>query len=735
MFKIVLLLLLLAGVLSAHADVIHGRVVGAEAEGTVKPIAGATVTWKNTSAGAFTDSLGRFTLNRVPGADTLIARHVGYADAIYVVLPHDTTHLELSMELPEARQEIVVTGERGSLSQAAIRTEVITAKDLTRAACCSLAESFEKSPTVEVTFSDAVSGARQIQLLGLRGIYTQFLTEAVPVIRGLEVPWGLDHIPGPFMEGISVSKGAATVVTGYEAMTGLINIEYRKPLDAEAFYLNMYGNSIGRREINLSSAANVGEGWSTMTMVHGRIFDAEVDQNSDGFLDMPKFRQLNGLHRWMWFSDKLEMQALFRGLTDDYSGGQHGATFSPIKVDSSRYRIRTSIERYEGFLKLGLLELSDVFDESSLAVVVNMASQSNRSAVGLRLYDAKQTSATVRLLSAITFSPELSLASGLSFQFDDIAESIGDFNYSRVERVPGIYSEATIRPYSPLTLVIGTRLDQHNLYGSFFTPRMHVRWQLQELTTLRASAGKGYRVPVVVSENYSTFITEMPIDVTTVSKPEMSWNYGTSLTHSFLVNERVILLDAEVYHTEFITQYVPDYDTRPGSILVGYLDGGRSYSTSYMARAELSPFRGFDMGIAYRYVNVKAETGGISQIRPMLSRERVLVTLAYETFDNEWQYDATLIWNGGGRLPSTANHPTHLQRGDSFPGFFRINGQISYKFPWMDLYAGVENATNFFQDDPIMSPDQPFSKHFDASMMWGPMDPRIIYLGFRYRIQ
>jgi outer membrane receptor for ferrienterochelin and colicins len=717
---------------SAQAqDMLHGMVHIADDAGRHQPVRGAAVSWVGTPIGKYTDSTGHFTIARRPAGDTLKIYYPGYQTA-YVV-PGTQTSVMVLLE-PAVRDEVTVTGERNQISNAPQRTEVISSRDLTKAACCSLAESFEKSPTVEVSYSDAVSGARQIQLLGLRGTYTQFLTEAVPSIRGMELPWGLDHIPGPFMESVSISKGASSVTHGFEAMTGQINVEYRKPTTTEPLFVNIYGNTLGRGEINLVSGHKFNDELSMSVMAHGRLFTGEFDQNTDGFLDVPKFRQLNVLNRWEYWDDEIEVQVLGRAVVDDYAGGTFGVEFGDMRpsMDTTKYGIITSIERYEAFAKFGILNPFDGMDGSSIAFVVNGSSQSLGSVFGIREYDGSQRSMQARAIISLPFADEVKFIGGFSFAYDDVQESILDIDLDRIERVPGVFGEVTLRPIQTLTVIGGFRVDEHNLFGTFWTPRVHTKWNVTETTVLRASAGKGYRVPTMVAENISSFITSMRPVLDESLRPEVSWNYGVSGTHTFELLGRVFTLDAELYHTEFENQLLVDYDKDPSEIHFRNLNGGRSFATSAMVQLLMTPIERLDVNVAYRWVDVQATFGDTLRQRPMMPRERVLITASYATEGDEWRFDLTYAINSGGRLPSTAHMPPQHRRPDTFPGFSRLNGQITKKFGDLDIYVGIENATNFYQQDPIITPSRPYGPHFDASMAWGPTDPRMVYAGIRF---
>lgn len=723
MKRIALCLFILLYATPSWAQAVVGTVVGKNSSGGIDTLARATVQWVGTNVGVYANSQGTFSILRTSASDTLEFRMAGFI-SIRMVHPLDTVFVQME---PVVADVVTIQDERSSISSSPFKTEVISSKGLTRAACCSLAESFEKSPTVEVSYSDAVSGARQIQLLGLRGVYTQFLTEAVPAVRGMEIPYGLDHIPGPFMESVSISKGAASVTNGYEAMTGQINVEYRKPQTSDPLFVNAYANTMGRTELNVIGGGFVTDELSTLLAVHGRLYNTPVDQNGDGFLDVPLFRQGNVLNRWFFSDDKIEWQLVARAVVDDYASGQQGAGFSDAVPDSSRYAIRTTVNRYDAFAKFGVLNVIEGMEGSSIGISVLGVYHNMRSFFGVRNYDGAQRTVQSRLILALPFSEVVSIMSGLSYLHDDVRETLTTNSLARVESVPGAFAEATFHPTSNLTTIVGFRGDYHNLFGWFWTPRLHAKYSISDLTTIRASVGRGYRVATVVAENISAFINARTITLQQNYLPERSWNYGVSLTTSWELFGRTWQFDAEFYRTDFTDQIVPDFDQSPNEIIIRNM-AGASHALSAMAQILVSPVEHMNVMVAYRWIDAQQTTGGVMQLRPMVSRYRVLSTLSWNTTDDSWQVDATISYSGAGRLPVNRDGPT------SFPGFWRVNGQVTHRFDAFDVYVGVENLTDFYQQDPIVAPRDPFGKNFDASLTWGPMDPRSFYMGVRWHL-
>lgn len=717
---------------------LYGRVIGRQPGAVGVPLRGATVRWKGTPRGVVVkDPDGGFTIARTDLTDTLEIRFVSYRTAL-VTVDRNADSVVIQLDLATTTQ-IIVEAEESAITRATVKTEVITKKDLSKAACCSLAESFEKNPSVEVSFADAVTGAKQVQLLGLRGIYTQMLIEAVPLPRALEIPFGLDHVPGPFMESISIAKGSSTVTNGYESITGQINICLHNPRTSPRLYVNAYANTMQRFEMNLYGAQKITDEVSTMTMLHGRVMDEAMDQNNDGFADIPTFRQVNLVHRWMYNDDEIEWQFFIRGLQDRYVSGQsivHDAMFEQHDSTWAKpYDVVTDIGRIDGFIKFGLLNPFESMEEGSgVSLVVAGVYHDASSAFGVRSARGLQRTLHVRGVVAAPFTSDVKLVAGVSYMLDDVQENLDARSMARVEHVPGAYAELTLQPTSSLTVLAGLRADAHNLYGTRLVPRAHAKWSISDMTSVRISGGRGWRVANVVMENLGSYVNSRQVLMDPLFLPEDAWNVGASLTTSFVFAGRPFTVDAEVYSTRFTNQVYVDYDRSVRELWVTNLRG-ESFSTNVMMQMLFSPAPRVDVLVAYRWIDVQAPYSGVMQQRPLVSRSRVLTTLTYTTEGMGWQGDVTLAWNGPGRFPTTAGNMAIDTRAGSFPGWWRMNAQLTRRFDAFDVYVGIENALNEIQRDPIIGADAPYTYRFDASLAWGQLDSRMVYVGIRYTLE
>lgn len=728
---------------SAHADELRGIVRGREpGSKAAAPLGGAYVRWVSPSGeilGATrTSNDGRFSLERKSGV-RLVVGYVGFTNDTLNVAE---SAKELSVELTPAlqTQPVRVEAAATTISAAPIRTEVIRKAQLEKSACCSLAESFEKSPSVEVSFSDAATGAKQIQLLGLRGLYSQTTTDVVPLMRGLAIPFGLEYIPGPFIEGICISKGAGSVLNGYEGITGLINIDYKRPQEDVPFHLNIYGNTNGRGDLNVTTAHHVNDNWSVSAMAHARWMQTEIDQNKDGFNDMPMMKTATAVGRAMYQNDEgREFQVFGKYVTDDLmSGTTHG---SEQANSDHAFEIHTKVKRYESYAKYAVNPLLDE-PETRMGLQVAASGQTTLTHIGRRTYNAAENMLFSKLIFTTTASDVLNLAYGVSYMLNTLDETFDATvprdslqEYYRKESVPGAFAELTYKPVDELVIVAGARVDAHNLYGTFGTPRVNVKYDASENITLRASAGSGLRVANAISDNISSLVNQRQVNIQSGLQPEKAWNYGGSFTGTWNVGAIPFTVDAEFYRTVFSEQVVVDMDRSLRAVDIRNLNGGESFSNSALVHVSSTPLERLDLSLAYRLIDARTTTGGALRQRALISPHRVIATAGYATADNAWQFDATLAWNSSGRIPSTAANPDSLRFPESFPSFERISGQITRRFTGFDVYIGIENATNFIQQQAIISPRDPHADAFDASLVWGPLDQRFVYVGVRYTIE
>lgn len=618
----------------------------------------------------------------------------------------------------------------------------INKSELFKAACCNLGESFTTNPSVDVSYNDAATGARQIKLLGLAGTYVQMLTETMPNFRNSAAPYSLSYVPGSWMKSIQVSKGAASVKNGYESITGQINVQYLQPEDEKGITVNLYGSTMARFEANADGNIHLNERLSTELLLHHENEYRDHDGNDDGFADMPKVRQWNMQNRWAYLGNTYIFHGGVALLKEKRSGGQSEKhvhdTQQPL------YRIGIETDRYELYMKHAFILNKE--HGTNIALMASGTLQEMLSVYGLKHLDINDKNLYASLMYETNITPKHNISAGLSLNSDNIKETpdtdagtqnwtLATYKNRNNETTIGGYTQYTYTLGTKLTAMAGLRLDHSNRFGTFLTPRMHIKYAPNKVLSLRLSAGKGYRTVHAMSEYGYLLASGRQLNVEQNLKQEEAWNYGLSAALNIPIAEKLLKLNAEYYYTDFQNQAIVDYDSDFNKITIGNLHG-RSYSHTMQIDATYEVLRGLTMTAAYRRNIVKATYNGVRMDKPLTSRYKALLTASYKTPLGLWQFDATLQLNGGGRMPTpyaTDNYGT-LSWARSFHSYEQLNVQITRWFRHFSIYIGGENLTNFRQKNPILHAHHPYSAQFEPTMIWGPTLGAMGYVGIRINI-
>ncbi len=720
---------------------IHGKVAGKNENGGEEPLVGVNVYWEGTTVGTGSDEHGHFVIEPVRNSNKLVFSYVGYQNDTISAKPGDEllVVLDASVELGEV--EVVQRQKSTVISMLdAIKVEHVGEKELLKAACCNLSESFETNPSIDVSFTDAITGTRQIQMLGLAGPYVQMTREGIPDMRGLASVYGLSFIPGPWIESIQLNKGTGSVINGFDAVAGQINVELRKPEEAERLYLNLFANTESRLEANLNLAHRFkNRKWSTALLLHAKDNSRKLDHNHDGFMDMPVGNTYTLLNRWQFFGDDgVEFQFGVKGTTLDNQGGE--IDFRPEDALTTKaWGMNMEVQRLEGWGKIG-----KVFKNNpgrSVGLQLGGSTHKQDSYFGLNLYDARQQSfySNLAYLGTIGHGHH-EYRIGASYQFDRFREYLNDTTFRRDESVPGLYLEYTYRPSDRFTLVAGLRADDHNRYGTFVTPRLHLRYALAEQTVIRFSAGRGQRTAGILAENSGILASSRKLVFQGRDNgdpygfgPEIAWNVGINLTQKFRLDYREGAISVDFYRTDFSRQIILDLEQSPQQAVFYELDGD-SYSNSFQAQFDYEVVKRLDARLAYRWYDVKMTYQDQLLKKPLLASQRAFLNLAYET-RSQWKFDYTVNWQGKKRIPSTASNPESYRLPDYSPDFLLMNAQVSKTWKErFEIYLGMENLSDYVQSNPVLAGDQPFGPYFDSSLIWGPVFGRITYLGLRFKL-
>ncbi len=745
--KKLLYIILLFPLIGLSQDTLNGTIPEENKENEPVPVVGANVYWLDTTVGAVTDIDGKFSIPYQSEYTKLVVSYVGYkTDTITVSSAKAITHwLKPTSEL----DEITVTSRKQATSKSylqATNTFTVSSDELLKAACCNLSESFETNPSIDVNFADAVSGTRQIKMLGLTSPYILIATENIPTVRGASQAYGLTFTPGTWVESIQITKGMGSVVNGYESIAGQINAELQKPTKDDKLFVNFYGASSERMELNTHFNTKVSDKWSTGLYLHGNTHQKEHDVNNDNFLDMPKYHQINVMNRWQYTDTEKGFVGFFnfRFLTDEKQTGELDFNPDTDKLTTNAWGSEIDTKRFDFSGKLGYV--NPEIPWQSVGVQFAVSNHQQDSYFGLRQYDIEHNSIYSNIIyNSIISDSRHKIKTGLSFTYDHYDELVESTFYERTDNSLGAFFEYNFDNLDKLNLTAGLRVDNHNKLGFFVTPRFHARYTPWEKSAFRASFGRGKRSANIFAENQSLFATSRAINIIGANggeiyglDPEIAWNYGVSYLQGFNLFGRKADVTVDFYRTDFQNQVVVDWEN-PQEISFYNLEND-SYANSFQTELNYNAFEHFDVRLAYKYYDVKTKYQTGKDIRPLTPKHRFFANAGYETHPSEagglWKFDATFNWLGEQRFASTTSNPVQYQLPENSPTVATLNAQVTKVFsPKFEVYLGGENITNVRQDNPILGANDPFGSNFDSTFVYGPIFGSMYYAGLRFRIK
>ncbi|MFO7864448.1 MAG: TonB-dependent receptor [Salinivirgaceae bacterium] len=609
-------------------------------------------------------------------------------------------------------------------------SQQITTKELNRFACCNLSESFETNASVDVSYSDAVSGVKQIKLLGLDGRYSQLMLENVPILRGAESAFGLDYIPGTWMESIQVSKGTSAVKNGYESVTGQINIQYKEPSGTEKLHFYTYANQDGKVEANAGYTFKINEKWKGSFLAHTATNFRELDMNDDQFLDKPMASIGTFMNRWEYKGQKVESKIGLSYLTEEREGGQIDFDHSKPASEQSAYGIGINVEKIHAFSKVGFL-----FNRpsTSLGTIFSASGFERNAFYGDRTYNTRQYNLYANFIfQSYIVNTNHTYNTGGSIVYDNEDFELNTIKSSQEEAVPGVFFEYNYKPIEQLTFMAGMRYDYSTRYGGFETPRAHFRYAFPAYTTIRASAGKGYRTPNALNENTNVLASGRAIiyDDAEIEQEE-AWNYGLSIVNDIPVFDRDLTISLEYFYTQFDNQLVVDLEQSRSEVHFYNLDGN-AFAHSIQAELMYEVIERLDLTVAYRLNDVRSTYSGNLEKVPYVSRYKGLISAGYRTNMDKWIFDITAQFHGQTRLPGAYENNAELFGIDAPESYINMIAQITKNYKRWSFYVGAENLTDYTQKNAIVDVQNPNSNTFDASMVWGPLYGRMFYGGIKY---
>lgn len=724
------------------AQTISGKVTNNNNE----PLLGANLYWAGSNVGAISNENGEFEISVKNIHDKrLIASYVGYLpDTIAIT---NQTFVKFQLKESASLDKVVITKRRNGVNISDIKpvmTYQITQTELKKAACCDLAGCFDTQISVQPHTTNVITNSKELRILGLSGVYNQVLVDGFPMIQGLSYTYGISSIPGTLVDNIYISKGANSVLQGYEGISGQINVETKDPDNTDKLLLNAYVNSFLEKQFNANYAFELGK-WSSLTTFQTVQPANRIDEDEDGFMDVPlltRYMLFNKLKYgneadWGWNSE-----IGLRFLNEERIGGQTAFNAETDKGSNVVYGQSVSINQPEIWAKTGYR----FNNKHNFSLYLSAFHQDQNSYFGTVKYNADQTNFFGKIQYEFAYDEHSDLKTGISYRYLKLNEDIAftDMslprtyagNYGQLENIPGVFAENTMRFLDgKLTWIAGIRGDHHNEFGFQFTPRTLVKYDITPQTIVRANVGTGWRTVKLFSENIGLLVSSRDIVFTEELEPEKAVNFGVNLTQKFETKNNKLsgYFSLDYYRTNFQNQIFPDYDTDPTKVFIGNFTG-KSVSNSFQAEMFLKIWKRYEIKTGYQYLNVYREIGGKKRLLPFIPKHKVVSTFSYRPLTDNFHFDMNLHWTGEQRLPDTRSNPVEFQRSGFSEAYTVVNAQFTYNFNKFEVYTGIENIFDFRQEKPIISWQNPFGPYFDTSSVWGPTQGREFYAGVRFSL-
>lgn len=716
---------LLSNMIIAQTSFIKGEVINAVDQ---SPLIGATLFWEGTQTGTVTDIDGNFTLQKDSTSSVLIISYIGYQTRKLFI--QDEKEIVIEMETDNELNSVVIKIEKPTTRidfYNTIKLEEIGEKGLEKAACCDLSESFETNPSVDASFTDAVTGTKQIKLLGLSGPYALITTGNIPAASGNSALTGLTFIPGQWLSSIQLIKGTGSVVNGNQSIAGQINGEYKDPSGEPKLFLNLYGNSGTRTEFNLVKNFSINKSVNSGLFIQADNAFQAIDNNKDGFMDNQLGPKIVVMNTWQFENDNSKWNSK-SGIKFDFSDKQSGQ----LPTTPNRYIFNNQQQKLSAWTKLGYrfkkpgrssgMQLKGFIDDKEFQF-------------GNNLLSAKEKDFYANFIYAdIIGNSNHKIKTGLNYTFNQLDNQFTDIGYNWTNNNFGAFTEYNYKPTHKFSLITGVRFDYSTTWGSVFTPRLHGRYELTENDVIRFSGGLGTKTPNPFLDNIGVFASSRTIELQGKLEQGQAWNYGINYTKKGKLRERPVTLSLDFYRTDFINKLITDFDISSKSIVFYNLQNG-SYANSFMSQVIAEPTKNFEFTVAYRLYDVQSKFNDGGFIRNPLNPIHRAFFNSDLNFYKNWNWDLTVTWNGSSRIPNTDQNTEQWQLADKADPFWLINSQIKLNpsKSWT-FYLGAENLFNFQQPNPILDPSNPFDDDFDASLIWGPVFGRKIYSGIKFKI-
>lgn len=730
-------------------NIIEGQISYSNDLGENTPLIGVSIYWKDTSIGTLSDIDGKFKISKTNLTNELIFKFLGFNDKLINVENHNFLNIIMT-ENENTLDEVIVNKKKKTLQKSYFKTQNITnvsSDELLKAACCNISESFETNPSIDVNYSNAITGVKQVKMLGLESPYLLITEENIPMIRGASQVYGLSFIPGTWVESMQITKGSGSVVNGFESISGQINVELKKPYSDTPFFINVYSNTMGRNEINLHANKIINDKLSTGFYLHGNKNSNVNDKNNDGFLDNPKSEAFNFFNRWQYINPQKGTVSFLgiRYMKDEKIIGENTTKFDLNDKVREPWIGEINTNRLDSNFKYGYVNPSIPYQ--SLGFQMAYSNHDQKSFFGLRKYDINQRSFYSSIIyNSIIGNTLNKIKLGLNYSYDDFDETVdtqssliekfSDVFYNRIDKSIGGFFEYSYDSMDSVSLIAGVRYDLHNNLGNFFTPRIHLRYQPFEKSVFRLSLGTGRKSSNIFSENQNVFATGREIKILNNSgkfyglEPEKAFNYGISFRQGFFINNREADITFDYYVTDFDNQVVVDWETQ-GEFSFYNLDG-KSFAKSLQVDFEYEINDNILLKSTYKNFNVKKQYKSGFYQNPLTPKNRFFTNIEASTNESKngskWKFDLTYNWIGKQRLPS---HSELDNFNGNSPSYSLINSQITKVYSdKFEIYVGGENIGAYSQSNPILG--NPFGTDFDTSLIYAPIHKALFYVGLRF---
>ena len=725
----------------APAGGVHGTVL-AEQDGVTGPLTGAHVFWIGSDRGTVTDAHGHFHLDDKGITDRrLVVSHVAFEPETLDVSGASTVQVLLSRPRSAETVEVQAKAPDTFIAPLDQKTEIITAEELEHAACCDLAGCFGTTSSVQSEAVDIITDTKQLKMLGLEGIYSQVLLDNVPALTGgLNTHLGVSFIPGPFIDRIMVSKGIGSVLQGAESFSGQINVLLRESDGNEPLFFNVFANSFLEQQYNAYVMRSFGK-WSGMLALHGVGRGQRHDANDDGFLDMPLTDRFSALAKWKYdgADEGVIARTGFKYTWEERLGGQDAYRTDRDLGSAAVYGQSMRNNRFELFNRTEF----DLGEGRALKLHVAGSVHEQDAWYGSTRYSADEQVVYGNLAWATPWLDEHIFTAGASFLMNRLDETV-DLGSNPLQKTyagtyhtdvvaPGLFAENTLNLFDDaLAVITGARVDFRNDEGTVLTPRLFVRYNLDEITTLRASLGTAFRVARLFVQHPAALASWRDIRIERDIAPERATTFGVSVTRYYELGPLTGTLNLDLYRTNFSEQVVAEYDDDPRLIVFRNITG-TSTADNVMAEitGDIAPLT---FRLSYTLADVYETRDGVHRSLPFVTRDRVLGVVTATSADDAWQATLTAEWRGAQKLPDTRAYPVEFRLPEHGDAYTLLHLHLQRSWDAFDLYVGAENLLDFRQDNPILNAANPFQPWFEPGFAWGPVKGREVYAGIRARL-